>query len=857
MRDGHNLQTININRMRTKFIFIIGVVCLLTSCVKEGFEDFTPTPTPGKEVVFSANINGSSAATKTTYGEEQGNKSPIYWVHGNCVSVYGSTCSMNQAEYKVSTAKIDESGNDTGTPATMQNYASALRKTGAAGVQWGSEGTSDFYAVYPSTSHGFSDILDAERNVIGATVRTSISKEQKVKFVLNGNTWSGVHYDNDLDNPNWKDAVMYACTVGAKSTDENGNPAEVKLRFKPFSNVLRFNFAGYEAVDANGDPNIEWSSLVYVSKITLTAPNTKIAGDFNLNIYKDLDENGEETGTGTAAAVNNDDIVGSGSSNSITVIPNYLPLSNVQNVVFDIFTIPSDAVMSKENPWTVTLETTSGIFTYKLIPKIIVNDVPTQSDVKLKAGLIHKVAIPELKIKKAFEIPANNWIRYIPRNTYLSEISMPGAWYATNSDYQGSVTLETMYNQGIRAFNIDCRMTAPKDSWNEKSAFIVGTYYELKSNPTYVLQCAGSETLEGINVLGGTYVSSVATGLTVESQLEAISKEIKENEFVMVVLTIAEKPKDLSGILSGNSKTFGNNVNPSNVMAAIKSILDSKGSSLKVFGYRDKDKGKVLNSNTTVNDVLGSMIIKINVNVDQDVLKSEDGIVTSGVDLSSYGMSNVLLCEGSMASEQKYTASGDASSYPNVVLGSFTDMNEADLYWGSKITDPGMTYYYHQAQLTTSSTTASSGSTTPSLYDRQQAIDKIIDQSKSIYSRNLHNALFQLGLGGYIESNGENRKIVAETLNQYVLEKVKAKLATTPSPIGMVLMNFCTDATYKGPELTKAILEMNHKFTLNSDPDVEEWPDGNPFVSDGSSSTNVPVASVSSDDTVINGGNAF
>ena len=72
--------------MRTKFIFIIGVVCLLTSCVKEGFEDFIPTPTPGKEVIFSANINGNTS-TKTTYGEEVNNASPIYWVHGNLVTV--------------------------------------------------------------------------------------------------------------------------------------------------------------------------------------------------------------------------------------------------------------------------------------------------------------------------------------------------------------------------------------------------------------------------------------------------------------------------------------------------------------------------------------------------------------------------------------------------------------------------------------------------------------------------------------------------------------------------------------------------------------------------------------------------
>ena len=119
--------------MKTNFIYILGVVCLMASCVEENFNDYTPSPIPGKEVALSANINGA-LATRTTYGDETNGKSPIYWVHGNLVSVYGSTCSMKQAQYKVSTAQIDENGEDTGTPSTTQNYASALRKTGTAGV---------------------------------------------------------------------------------------------------------------------------------------------------------------------------------------------------------------------------------------------------------------------------------------------------------------------------------------------------------------------------------------------------------------------------------------------------------------------------------------------------------------------------------------------------------------------------------------------------------------------------------------------------------------------------------------------------------------------------------------------------
>lgn len=827
--------------MRTKFIFIIGVVCLLTSCVKEGFEDFTPTPTPGKEVVFSANINGSSAATKTTYGEEQGNKSPIYWVHGNCVSVYGSTCSMNQAEYKVSTAKIDESGNDTGTPATMQNYASALRKTGAAGVQWGDEGTSDFYAVYPSTSNRFSDIKDSNGNIVGATVQTTISNEQKVKFVRNGNTWSGLHYDTDLDNPNWKDAVMYACTVGATSTDENGNPAEVKLRFKPFSNVLRFNFAGYEAVDASGNPNVEWSSLVYVNKIILQAPNTKIAGDFKLNIYKDVNEDGEETGSGTAAAVSNDDIVGASSSNTITVIPNYLPLSNVQNVVFDIFTIPSNATMPKENPWTVTLETTSGSFTYKLIPKKVVNEVLTQTDVILSAGLIHKVTIPELKIKKSFEIPANNWIRYIPRNTYLSEISMPGAWYATNPDYQGSVSLSNLYTNGVRAFNIDCRVSY--DSVTKGSFSNTHTF-----SKTLTLVCSGTE--KSSSGLGLVTKLTYTQGTAVKTKLEELIGLVQETEYIMVILTIAEKPKTHN--YGTGDYEFGT-VDPVTVLSYMKTVIDElKKAHLHKDGTSiiyDKD----IDSSTTVRDVLGHVVVKINAN-------------TTSTKFATYSsLPGVLISSASMASNSDYIKGDIIGS--NTIPNLFTQMQEGIMYNGNTVSD--MTFYFHQAQETGSIQSSSSGSSIPSLYDRKLAIDDVMAKCVNIYKKNTHNALFQLGIGGYIPKgdnddgtnrSSEDRKTIASVLNKHVYDGVTTKLNTTPTPIGMVLMNYCINdgsTSYYGPELTKAVLEMNHKFTLNSDPDVEEWPDGNPFVSDGGSSTNVPVASVSSDDTVINGGNAF
>lgn len=138
-----------------------------------------------------------------------------------------------------------------------------------------------------------------------------------------------------------------------------------------------------------------------------------------------------------------------------------------------------------------------------------------------------------------------------------------------------------------------------------------------------------------------------------------------------------------------------------------------------------------------------------------------------------------------------------------------------------------MYYYYHQAQMTKNDITNASTSTTPSFVDRKAAIDDIINKSSAIYSSNEHNGLFQISVGGRLEN--DNRTTVAEVLNPYILEKVNAKLENNPSPIGIVLMNYCTDNAYKSEDLTNAIIKMNTKFYLNRDMTEEEWPNGNPY----------------------------
>ena len=503
--------------------------------------------------------------------------------------------------------------------------------------------------------------------------------------------------------------------------------------------------------------------------------------------------------------------------------------------------------MQAETPWTVTLETTSGNFTYKMIPKVVNSEgVKVSQDVTLTAGQIHKVTVPRLQIEKEFEIPANNWIRYIPRNVYLSELSVPGAWYASDlPNYHGSsATLADMYANGIRAFHIDSRMSYPigKYEW--------GTVPDPTENP-YVLVCAGSEENSSFNFI--VQYLEVKSYVTVEDKIKEIIEVFKSSknymsEYSVIVLTVAEKPKDKSGLNAGT-------VDPEQVLNAVNAIINKLASSHKNNNNEPIIYNKQISSSTTVNDVLGHIILQVNIN-DEEFANTD----------RKYTLPSTLIQFGSMAIDGYITGNiTDISTlYPRYYL----DYQDTPVYWGNQKTD--LTSYYHQAQLTIDSDSPST-STVPSLADRKGAIDDIIDEAYNDYNSNTHSGWYQLGIGGYTQTGTiqktNHQDVVAQSLNPYVLnEWIKPKLTKSqktingtevtlePSPVGIVLMNYALDdatngTNGKGLALVQAIRDMNSKFILNRNKAEQEWPDGNPFTSQ----TQAALATVS-DASYENGG---
>lgn len=296
-------------------------------------------------------------------------------------------------------------------------------------------------------------------------------------FSKKNGIWVGEPYTTDWDNPTMPDAVMYACTTEVK------NGSTVDLKFKPISTVLKFHLDGFDTDKGLTSPTLQ------IQSITLTAPEgVKIAGSFGLDINRD--------GTISAQAA-------SDASNTITISTvlaggSYISVMKDQPMEFNVFVIPqTENEVSINGDWSITVQTQDQTFVVKRYKYNLVQKDAAKKNV-LDAGLIHKLAIPQAIIKEPqTEFKPNEWMKQIPRNVYLSELSIPGGWYSMNSDYQKETDLTKQYEKGIRAFHIDCRLTYSKCKRNIWDLAGPDKTSELK------LVCAGTDKYSK----GGSYAN--------------------------------------------------------------------------------------------------------------------------------------------------------------------------------------------------------------------------------------------------------------------------------------------------------------------------------------------------------------
>ncbi|MCF0158626.1 MAG: hypothetical protein HUJ83_08965 [Veillonella sp.] len=463
----------------------------------------------------------------------------------------------------------------------------------------------------------------------------------------------------------------------------------------------------------------------------------------------------------------------------------------------NFFIIPTTTAKGEEieitNDWTIEVIVNGDTkFTKKLGAREGCNP-------KLKPGMMHRLPdLPSLTLSSEWDI--SKWMTYIPRNVYLSEISIPGSWESLNPNFQGTnPSIEDQYKYGCRAFHINCCY--------QQSTNILG------------IDDGGPSTERYLNP-NNVYMTS-STNPTFASALKSIAGCVSDEEYMVVLCTLRLK----AGIPKGH--------NWMEDIATACSTLE------EVYDAGD------LTPNTTVGDVLGHVIVIVNCEGEPTELVPEgsskcvfvnDPLKLSYEDFPADGAYN-----------DKFLYNEDRTSTGVNFLSTQGQVNVLDT------SKPYVTMFRGFAPRLSKSfsgtiTDYSGGIKWPDYYDvntgsREKNIQTLLDVSMNSFGGKdyAHDKWYYFGIGGYIKATAEQKpdpedyRTVATTLNTWFNSRV-VNMSPTPTapqtklfPVGIVLMNFASVDTYSGSAVngkttTVNILKLNNRYHKAFDPSKPAFP---------------------------------
>ena len=725
-----------------KILIAASMAMLVWSCSDENIPVDPVTPTPGGDVQFGAGLE-VSRSSRTVYGDlsvsDDGTSYPILWSNGDSVKIMSPQCYIKQGKYKV----------NLGSAATAVD-AGKLQKVGVAGVQWGDVQEANFYSVYPGLDQNLTIGDDAR------TVQAYLDPDQTCYYTKNTAS-GGLTY---VALPDMGANIMTAAKYNAP------NGSSVNLLYKPVSTALRITLTG---------PSGSNNSEAIVSRVRIIAPQP-ISGKFTITFPEDSTEANKGVPTITMPTQANSanqsyDIVNVYSAAGVG--GGFLTLGKDEKVELNAF-IMLDKETLISSAWSLEVVLSDGtVFTKKL---------GGTGNMTLIPGQIHSLpAFPALDIPNNNKYDVSKWMTYIPRNIYLSEISIPGSWNSLNKDFQSNLSIDEQYKIGVRAFHLDTR-------WRSSRNPIVGS--TLVSAEINGLALADGST--SYNYDGKRLMHKDAP--LFETKLNEVLSKVAKDEYMIVFCSFAQDSY----------------VNPNKTwMAEISEICDKSD---VVYD------GKLITPNTVVNDVLGKVIIIVNC----------ENAVSS---LTLPADSKCLFVNVPMTlTEANFNFTADPK------------YNIDYMYYSSK-ESAGVYFANTQAQVSSSTSNAidhNERGYAPTLGMRQTVgnaiLSDVLGYYKNINNGYPHNAWIYLGLGGYQVSSSTSNAVsgsyatVASTMNGWINGKVTAMTShpgenqTTYYPVGLVLMNFVNNADY-GIPVVRNILELNNKYQKAFDSNQDAWPD--------------------------------
>lgn len=725
-------------------------------CIEDINTDM-PSAESGDEVQFGLSL--PSPETKTLYGIEAGNKFPIYWVNGDKVKVYAPNCleGRNNEEYAV-----------TVPTGSNKNFAEKLTPTGANGVQWGASETATFYSIYPSNNVTFAG---TEGN---ATATLNISSTQSLTHTLaseeeDGQTY-GVYYAADMNS-----VVMYAQTTASK-----GNT--VNLKYIPYSTVIEFDLGlDISKITANQNPSL------IVESMTLTATEgIKIAGTFD---FKFSDQTISQP-----QSINN--------SSSITLQFATQPELNKTNTTLraKMCMMPISGVTTL-NGWTISVTyrervTANENTTFETKTKTLKLNRTDDKSTALTAGKVHKIKLPLLTATGTWVYTPGNWMPQIPeyQKVYLTELSIPGAWYAgseTGQGYQATADFSALWAGGVRAFGVECRSYTSGGAYNPFPNLT-------NTSPTRICLSGTGSSEDGAYT--DQYLQPRKTKYIADIISEISSQVVQSNEFAVLVLNYADGG-------GGGHRDLDHNY----FLGGIAKEIEESGAANVIYSGG-------ISATTTIQDVLKKLIIILNVDDD-----TKNGSLTSGTPvLVAYNPNYTQIVNNSEIVDK------NGPFYSKLTWSAW---NTSNALLNTELQTSGFHWCFSSANRTHED--GDGNYEIPTYQERKNSLSEIMAHSYDIYKASSHNVWFYFNVGGTqtidAVSTDTDAATFASTMNPWLLDIINRKIngyvdtenntvhVSDPSPLGIVMFNQCTSEDHNGPAIIKAIIEMNNKFPLNKE----------------------------------------
>lgn len=726
---------------------------VLSGCQDDVVEQKPSTPAQvGDEISFGSSLR--DVQTRTIYDDEptQADDGSYYyrvrWEEGDQIAIYCPQASNGTlVNYSVSPDANDPT------------RSSRVTKVNAdePGLQWGESDVHRFYGFYPANR-----VTGTENGLINGNVPTE-QRPEGWNEVTNNNGGTNFYGKTNTDN-----AYMWAYGEFTKSTMGG---QDVPLTFHPWMTVLQIKIPG---------PTSGTMKISNVNIIATEGTQTAIAGDFVCDMTP-VEENGADgvpvyRSTTTGAVTNTISISGWNSD-----VQDFVELDSPNDtMIVRAYLLPIDNSPTARN-LQIAVQTMNGA------PLTRTLGYSNAGENSIQPHKVNTVILPNLTETNQ----TNYWMSSLDRNIYLSELSIPGSKFSYltptnaggNAAFQGE-GIEQQFLDGVRGFIVQVGANATYNATRTGGVFIPQYSYTY-TNATLPIFCGNGDMLSDA-------ISSIANALSTAEQELGQDRNL---ECAVVMITYAGDAAVSAGFTGSGSHNIGDVGGAEHVwMDAIANEFKELGDDVANRIYTDE-----ITANTTLDDVKGKIILKVNTNSD-----AQNGYIAADANVPAL-----------------------FSRWNGVI-------NTVDLRWGSPNTNSTRTPLKWMYQEATHIGTGSNEGTPQEKYDNAMSV---FQNSINAYHENsAHDTWFMNDCGGTFhgtvsgtngydgeygngDTNDDAPIAFASWFNPQITRYLQERDAN--ASLGLVFFNFAdkqaTGQQYGTDNLIQSIIDNNFKFNLRKE----------------------------------------